>query len=502
MSEFNSSFEPPEDSLTAMLLKKEKELQQLSKLRINQLQEQIIFKERTIFDLESQIRRLNDDLTYNLSLIQQRDEEIVDLESTIASFMDDSHSYTSEISNLKIELKNFQMKLERSEEYIRELQGSREGCNEMQTKLQEAYSQISKLKYQEEFNSEKYREIENNSLELSNMNEHFKENIKEKENMINKLLYNQENFEREKSDFALKLKNEKEKYEREINIIKSKHANEIRLVKDLKESSTEQLSYNHKIQIENLQGQVKTLLEDNKKSNKQIDYYQNSLLDKEKTLTQEIYELRKEVTFNLQQIEELRASGRGKDMEIDSIKEHIDHWKNLAQNRADELFKYKQLQIRSEEKAENYLKELDTVKNESFNEIQKLKKEIETFVQEKKKKKNSVTDKKKKYNEIKAEVERLNDFIYNKDKENSRLEMLVDSLRKEKEYKFVQNEESKNSSIKTVNFKDINCQDIYSQNSNKLRSLSRENSYGKPNRSKIYQVKNSLDKKFLESTKN
>ena len=65
MSEFNSSFEPPEDSLTAMLLKKEKELQQLSKLRINQLQEQIIFKERTIFDLESQIRRLNDDLTYN-----------------------------------------------------------------------------------------------------------------------------------------------------------------------------------------------------------------------------------------------------------------------------------------------------------------------------------------------------------------------------------------------------------------------------------------------------
>ena len=80
--------------------------------------------------------------------------------------------------------------------------------------------------------------------------------------------------------------------------------------------------------------------------------------------------------------------------------------------------------------------------------------------------------------------------------------MLVDSLRKEKEYKFVQNEESKNSSIKTVNFKDINCQDIYSQNSNKLRSLSRENSYGKPNRSKIYQVKNSLDKKFLESTKN
>ena len=36
MSEFNSSFEPPEDSLTAMLLKKEKELQQLTKLRINQ----------------------------------------------------------------------------------------------------------------------------------------------------------------------------------------------------------------------------------------------------------------------------------------------------------------------------------------------------------------------------------------------------------------------------------------------------------------------------------
>ena len=48
MLDFNSSYEPADDSLTSMLLKKEKELQELSKLRISQLQDQIIFKDKTI----------------------------------------------------------------------------------------------------------------------------------------------------------------------------------------------------------------------------------------------------------------------------------------------------------------------------------------------------------------------------------------------------------------------------------------------------------------------
>ena len=93
MLDFNSSYEPADDSLTSMLLKKEKELQELSKLRISQLQDQIIFKDKTIFDLESQIRRLHDDLAYNLSLMQQRDEEIADLENNISSLLSQNEQY-------------------------------------------------------------------------------------------------------------------------------------------------------------------------------------------------------------------------------------------------------------------------------------------------------------------------------------------------------------------------------------------------------------------------
>jgi hypothetical protein len=163
-----------------MLLKKEKELQELSKLRISQLQDQIIFKDKTIFDLESQIRRLHDDLAYNLSLMQQRDEEIADLENNISSLLSQNSAHPVHIENLKSEINTLSIELKKSEEYIRQLQESREVCNDIQYKLQEAYSDISKLKYEEQFNAEKYKEIENNFFETKSINQQFLEEIKEK----------------------------------------------------------------------------------------------------------------------------------------------------------------------------------------------------------------------------------------------------------------------------------------------------------------------------------
>ena len=501
MSEFNSSFEPPEDSLTSMLLHKEKELQQLSRLRINQLQEQITFKDKTIFDLESHTRRLQDDLSYNLSLIQQRDEEIADLESGVASLTNENSLFPLEQERLHSEITSLRMKLEKSEDYIRELQGSREVCNEMQGKLQEAYTQLSKIKYEQQFNIEKYRELENNAQDISSMAQQYKGQIQEKDCIIQKLIFEKENSEKERAEFQIKLRNEKEKYDREIVSIKNKHNIDLQQIKELKESSVEQLGYTHKLQIEKLQSQVKNLLEDNKKINKQVEYYQNSLLEKERELNQEIYDLRKDVTFNLQQIEELQASVRAKEMENNSIKDHIDHWKNLAQSRADELFKHKQLQIRSDEKAENYLKELDSVKNESFSEIQRLKRELDSFVQERKSKFMTEKSEGNKYREMGMEIEKLNDVIYSKDKENNRLSMMVENLRKERERNFTENDEQRNVSFKAVTQRQTDYEgNITNKNTN--RSVSRGNSYGGANRSKIYQVKSNLDRKFLESGKN
>ena len=489
MLDFNSSYEPADDSLTSMLLKKEKELQELSKLRISQLQDQIIFKDKTIFDLESQIRRLHDDLAYNLSLMQQRDEEIADLENNISSLLSQNSAHPVHIEKLKSEINTLSIELKKSEEYIRQLQESREVCNDIQHKLQEAYSEISKLKYEEQFNAEKYKEIENNFFETKSINQQFLEEIKEKNAFLQELLNEKQNFELEKNEFKQKIKLEKEKLEREIISLRTKFGNELRQVKEGKESSVEQISFTHKLQIEKLQTQVKTLLEDNRNSNNQIEYYQNSLLHKEKELSQEIYDLKKENTYNQQYLEQLKAEIRGKDMEIQSIKEHIDHWKNLAQNRGDELFKFKQLQVRSEEKAENYLKELDLYKNESFNEILRLKKENESLLQEKKNQNSAEKEDNKKYYDMKLEIEKLNQILYNKDKEISRLGLLMEGLQKEKNK--LDYEDSTNKSVKFLQSKK-------KLTDTRIKDFNRGNSYNLTSRNKISQVKNNLDKKFLE----
>lgn len=65
-----------EESITELLIRKEKELQTLGKLRIQQLQEQLLVKDQAILELQEKLRRINDDFQYNLQIIEQRDEEL------------------------------------------------------------------------------------------------------------------------------------------------------------------------------------------------------------------------------------------------------------------------------------------------------------------------------------------------------------------------------------------------------------------------------------------
>lgn len=72
-----------EESLTDLLIRKEKELQNIAKLRLQQLQEQLFYKDQTISQLQNQIQKLHEDFNYNLKLIQERDEELSELEQTV-----------------------------------------------------------------------------------------------------------------------------------------------------------------------------------------------------------------------------------------------------------------------------------------------------------------------------------------------------------------------------------------------------------------------------------
>jgi hypothetical protein len=90
---------------------------------------------------------------------------------------------------------------------------------------------------------------------------------------------------------------------------------------------------------------------------------------------------------------------------------------------------------------------------------------------------------------MKLEIEKLNQILYNKDKEISRLGLLMEGLQKEKNK--LDYEDSTNKSVKFLQSKK-------KFTDTRIKDFNRGNSYNLTSRNKISQVKNNLDKKFLE----
>lgn len=407
-----------EESLTNMLLQKEKELQDLSKMRISQLQDQLLFKEKNIFDLECQVRRLSEDNSYKANLLSQRDSEIADLENTISQLSQENLSISPIVSNLNSEIIILQEKIESLEHINISLRESQENFSDLSGKLQESYSLNNKLKHDLQLQNEKLKNLERLYEDVTSENKQKSEEISSKSLHIQHLSLDKERSESELKDQKSKFKQEKDRMERELIQVQDQLLNEIHQIKLQKENSAEQTAFNSKVQHDKFQGQIKALLEDNKKLNQMLEYYQNQVIEKEKVLNQEIYALRKESMENKQKIEEVNSCCRSKDIEIASMKDLVDHWKNLAAGRAEELFKMKQLQLRSEEKAEGYLKELDQAKVVGFDEVQRLKKDVESLLKEKRMRVEQESGESGLVLRLRSEVDRLNELLFVKEQEN------------------------------------------------------------------------------------
>ena len=65
--------EEDRDSISEALLRKEKELQHLAKLRISQLQEQLTLKDQFASELQQRLKRVCEDFNYNFQLIEERE---------------------------------------------------------------------------------------------------------------------------------------------------------------------------------------------------------------------------------------------------------------------------------------------------------------------------------------------------------------------------------------------------------------------------------------------
>lgn len=69
-----------EPNLAEILIRTEKEYQEISKLRLFQLEDQLKAKNHEIYDMSEKLEKIQEDFSYNLQLIDERDEELIELE--------------------------------------------------------------------------------------------------------------------------------------------------------------------------------------------------------------------------------------------------------------------------------------------------------------------------------------------------------------------------------------------------------------------------------------
>lgn len=330
--------------LTGLLLKKEKELQQLSKLRVAQLQEQLNSKDQVIFDLEGQIRRLHEDFNYNLELIQQRDQEIADLEEKVTDLSSFHREKTDGKNSANIYwsqdeqplLSDIQRELYLREEELKQVKQQlevfqlcdRDSNADIELQLQEAKSEISKLKY--EFESEKCK---SNELQEALIDQ--KRQFEDERNEVLKQFYATKNVlidleskvtnpDLETQQKILKLLQEKQDLTSELQKFKLKEKDDLNKIELSKQIRYEQLD-EHQEQITRMQNQIKTLLEENSRCNLKVEQANHKLLQREKELSNDVYELRRDINIKLEQLEASENSIRLKHSEIETMQSQLDH---------------------------------------------------------------------------------------------------------------------------------------------------------------------------------
>lgn len=196
----------PDDDLADLLIKKEKELQNLGKLRINQLEVQITQRDKRIEELQDKLMRIQDDFNYNLKLLEDRDADLQEVEYKLESLARILKDKDAEISELKSNLAGAEqklasemMKLRNYEKYLAE------NKSDIRTQLQN-------LKW------EKDEEIRKIKEELERQKLKYEHKLQEKDSQINDTRYEVvRNYEDLLKDKEIEYKNSRIKLESEYS---------------------------------------------------------------------------------------------------------------------------------------------------------------------------------------------------------------------------------------------------------------------------------------------
>ena len=491
-----------EQTLTSLLLQKEKELQNLAKQRIGQLQDQLAVKDEHISNLESQIRRLHEDFEYNLKLVQDRDEEIAELESTVNEMAENIKEKEQEVAECKAnaatyrnrEDSSFEMTIRQKEEELQKayetIQELNQNCQsshlsyitkleadlkDYKSQIKELNSQIdkqkTKTKEQEQIthkNKASYQEEINRAYELVRKKDLYIEELEQ-------LNYDQkEKEENELSHKVYVLEREKHSLKQEIENLRSAHQDEVNYLESLKANSQETLVKNHKSQIARLESQIKDLLSENKEAQSQVDSLQSQNLKLQTQNSIQNQNLRKQVTELTSKVEHLESSLGISEKEKETLRQQLDHWRELAHKRSEEVAESKHTQLHAEESYKSLQKEIEVLKrtyerekelskeetarevqSQMENKLRNLQLEINRLKRDTPKPEPPQPQKEaKEYQEIMMEMERARDTVYTQEREIRRLQSLVANLREEKEQAVKEKEMLKESNLRLMAEKD------------------------------------------------
>jgi chromosome segregation ATPase len=311
-----------EQDLSELIARKEKELQDISKLRLIQLEDQIKQKTQHIDSLTEKLRTIQEDFNYNVKLIDDRDAELHELESKYVALQKTQKQKDCEISELRGLVAATEQRIKQESNKIksqeRVLADSRDQLRE----------ELTDLKWKKEEEARKFSKI------IDDLEKQQNRLIRSREQEINEL----------KQVLTLK-------HEQILSDLQQRHSSELNsLLQDLQEKDL-------KIQIlskdrKDLQDKLQKIIEE----------------DLVSRLEQEHFEQLREKTLIISE----------KDIQINKL---IDHSNHLAQQM--ETIKSQQESEADfwENQKDFYEKELTKLKNASKEEVNFLRESHEIQVQ-------------------------------------------------------------------------------------------------------------------------
>lgn len=200
-----------EEDLSELIARKEKELQDISKLRLIQLEDQIRTKNTQIDSMTEKLKSIQEDFNYNIKLIEDRDAELLELENKFESLKKLQKQKDCEISELRGLLASSDQRLKQELSKIRTqervLTDSRDQLREELTELKWTKDEdIRKLKITiEDLENQHYRALKTKEQELNelrkNLTVKYERNIQEI----------QESCDQEKESLLIEIQEKNEK---------------------------------------------------------------------------------------------------------------------------------------------------------------------------------------------------------------------------------------------------------------------------------------------------